>query len=544
MSEIPLTGHEFDVLAGRGLGVRRLVGSVQYRTWVNLFKNQFDFGPKKERKQIAARIVAMIQVSGGRFMVFDDTKGKWEESSDRKAMHKTLQALRVHIGEPSTSFTDVEVLPYRERFYRLWDSEMVRKRAEEILDPLNQSTKLSLHPKSRKFVPTSEHFVMPYPSDNEDHDAEDGPSVGNVQFRTWVNLFKDQYDFGPENERKQIAARIVAMVQVSGGHFMVSDDATGTLKESSDKKAMGKTLRALREHDERTNLSLKDKVVRRYRKRFYRLWDSKPVRKRAQELLNPSNETLSVHPNSRRFVPTSEDFVIPSPWVDDDGNEVDDADDAMRCSREQLPRLKSNKVNRSNAKPRSQIEYIHTTLSGLPIQATTLDMEDLHSESDSCDFWDLTPKIRRTSIIMSNKQHRAPLYNFDLDLPDTDDEEMVPLYGALHDLDELVALGIVNTMPIKSKTVTRVPHQRSEDNHNETHDASSGNMQLRTRQPKRSANAEIGLHERATSKKIVHERTNYPKLFGPGEPFLFGGAPPRRPNCKPPVSSSSQSTST
>ena len=368
---------------------------------------------------------------------------------------------------------------------------------------------------------------MPYPSDNEDYDGNEGPSVGNVQFRTWVNLFKDQYDFGPKKERKQIAARLVAMVEVSGGHFMVFDDATGTWKGSSEKKAIGKTLRALRNHDERTNISLKDKVVRRYRKRFYRMWDSKPVRKRAQELLSVLNQTLSDHPKSRRFVPTSEDFVMPAPSANGD---YDEEEDAMSSTREQLRQPKSKKAE---DKPhRSQIEYIHTTLSGLPIEATTLDMEELNADSDSSDFWDMTPKIRRTSIVMSNKQHRAPLYDFDLDLPDTDDEEVVPLYGALHDLDELMALGVVNKLPLQRKTA-----QRSEQDNNEAH-GTPRNMRLRERPAKRPANSEVGVHD-MNSKKIIHERKNYPTLFGTGEPFLFGGAPPRRPQSKPPMSSSS-----
>jgi hypothetical protein len=182
--------------------------------------------------------------------------------------------------------------------------------------------------------------------------------------------------------------------------------------------------------------------------------------------------------------------------------------------------------------------HIHTTLDGLPIRAATLDMEEVpSSESDTSttDSWDVTPKIRRTSIVLSKREHRQPLYDFDLDLPDTDDEESVPLYGALQDLDELVALGIIKPSlpPPQASSNTNIitlgpqqlPHDKKEPPR--THNKVSTPRKLRARPPKGVFHPETGRGDSATSKKkAIHEHKHYPRLFGPGQPIWFGGVPP------------------
>lgn len=84
-----------DVLFGRGGATNQHVGNKRFRNIVAEHMPEYLKAPKKEKADIARRIVSQIKNDGGRFLKRGGPGSEaWVQVLDRKAREKTSQALR------------------------------------------------------------------------------------------------------------------------------------------------------------------------------------------------------------------------------------------------------------------------------------------------------------------------------------------------------------------------------------------------------------------------------------------------------------------
>jgi hypothetical protein len=83
-----------DVLCGRGGLTNSHVGNKNFRKIIAEYQAEYLGAKKKEKKEIAKRIVDRIQRSGGRFLKRSADSHVWSEVTEKKALEKTSQALR------------------------------------------------------------------------------------------------------------------------------------------------------------------------------------------------------------------------------------------------------------------------------------------------------------------------------------------------------------------------------------------------------------------------------------------------------------------
>lgn len=83
-----------DVLSGRGGATNNHPGNKTFRAIVADHMPEYLAARKKEKANIAKRIVSLIKQDGGRFLKRSSDSDTWLEVSDKKATEKTSQALR------------------------------------------------------------------------------------------------------------------------------------------------------------------------------------------------------------------------------------------------------------------------------------------------------------------------------------------------------------------------------------------------------------------------------------------------------------------
>ncbi|EJK65094.1 hypothetical protein THAOC_14099 [Thalassiosira oceanica] len=127
---IVLIAKDRDVVNGKGQGVQRLKGNVNYRKAVKAHKVLYATCETNKVK-IAKGIVKAIRFRGGRFLKFDERSGEYSElgnTGKQGAIEKTSQALREkqtairkqirdfnetsRVGLPTTQFSDEEFYRY------------------------------------------------------------------------------------------------------------------------------------------------------------------------------------------------------------------------------------------------------------------------------------------------------------------------------------------------------------------------------------------------------------------------------------------------
>ena len=86
------TAH--DVLCGRGGMTNSHVGNKRFRSVVADHQREYLVAKKRDKADIARRIVSIIQSNGGMFLRKNESTGEWEEVETKKAVEKTSQALR------------------------------------------------------------------------------------------------------------------------------------------------------------------------------------------------------------------------------------------------------------------------------------------------------------------------------------------------------------------------------------------------------------------------------------------------------------------
>uniref|UniRef100_A0A6U0HIK5 DUF6824 domain-containing protein n=1 Tax=Helicotheca tamesis TaxID=374047 RepID=A0A6U0HIK5_9STRA len=97
MTEILTSGiTSLDVLCGRGGATNNHVGNKRFRAMVAEHQPQYLNAKKRDKANIARRIVQILRGRGSRFLKKAEGKGpeRWVDVGDKKATEKTSQALR------------------------------------------------------------------------------------------------------------------------------------------------------------------------------------------------------------------------------------------------------------------------------------------------------------------------------------------------------------------------------------------------------------------------------------------------------------------
>jgi len=103
MSSTEPTPKPNDILSGRGNGVNKHPGNLNFRKIVESYKHQYVVAIKCEKPAFSQLIVKKVQSLSppGRFLKKDASAGHWYELSPKEALTKTRQALRE--GAPTIS---------------------------------------------------------------------------------------------------------------------------------------------------------------------------------------------------------------------------------------------------------------------------------------------------------------------------------------------------------------------------------------------------------------------------------------------------------
>mmetsp|Transcript_53779 Transcript_53779/g.62860 ORF Transcript_53779/g.62860 Transcript_53779/m.62860 type:complete len:576 (+) Transcript_53779:102-1829(+) len=86
--------NDNDVLCGRGGETNHHPGNVRYRALVKEMQHQYLLAKRRDKPQIARKIVDVVRSRNGRFLKRCPTRGEWREIGQNKAREKTSQALR------------------------------------------------------------------------------------------------------------------------------------------------------------------------------------------------------------------------------------------------------------------------------------------------------------------------------------------------------------------------------------------------------------------------------------------------------------------
>jgi hypothetical protein len=440
---------------------------------------------------------------------------------------------------------------------------------------------------------------------------------GNILFRTWVDLFRLDYLNSIKTDKVKISARIVAMIQHRGGRYANLEEDSKQWIPTSDQKALEKTSQALRELPRNGHAQVTDKYrtpekAKVYEQRFFKLWKSKKVMTRGQELLECRASTAML-----LIEPTEPLVHLESHWRntgntnttissskkrrrDEEDNEDEDSDS--------VPLNRASRRNRGHYTPsyeeESPVELLTTTLDNRRIRVTTLELDDSFSSSsssssseeeeeekeemvaapidqpylddeqgqmDDAEDEDTKPpaitstssksatkpkrerplkfppsKVRRTVICLDRKQSSRPLYNIK-DLQHTiirhryrqEEAKSKQMYQAMHDLDELATLGLVDRSSRYYRG--RRAFGNGGDDYNAMAATTTGGEDKKTRKNRaqllfRPTMEDEQLDEdnlpikevisyRRKSKIVPYQKK---QIFGSGQPILFGGDVPSK----------------
>lgn len=86
--------NDNDVLCGRGGETNHHPGNVRYRALVKEMQHKYLLAKRRDKPQIARKIVDVVRERNGRFLKRCPNRGEWREIGQNKAREKTSQALR------------------------------------------------------------------------------------------------------------------------------------------------------------------------------------------------------------------------------------------------------------------------------------------------------------------------------------------------------------------------------------------------------------------------------------------------------------------
>jgi hypothetical protein len=175
----PINGN--DVLLGRGGLTNSHVGNKKFRLVVADNQLEYLMAKKREKKEIAKRIVGQIHSSGGRFLRKSPVSNVWSEVTEKKALEKASQSLRESLDVRHKRFRPEKVIQERD------DDELnPRKRARLVKGLVMESPKLMGIASRSSTVSTSRGLAD---DDIPDLKAEDGLGADSSKFEPFFNFY-------------------------------------------------------------------------------------------------------------------------------------------------------------------------------------------------------------------------------------------------------------------------------------------------------------------------------------------------------------------
>lgn len=184
-----INGH--DVLLGRGGLTNSHIGNKNFRLVVAEYQPEYLVARKREKKEIAKRIVDRIHSSGGRFLRKSPVSDVWSEVTYNKALEKTSQSLRESLDVRHKKFRPEKVIQPREGV-----EKNPRKRARLVKGLVMESPKLT-----GMSGPSNFSAAKPVPSniarasshrgadDIPDLEAEEGLGSASSKFEPFFNFY-------------------------------------------------------------------------------------------------------------------------------------------------------------------------------------------------------------------------------------------------------------------------------------------------------------------------------------------------------------------
>lgn len=173
--------NSYDVLLGRGGLTNSHIGNKRFRLIVADNQLEYLMAKKREKKEIAKRIVGQIHSSGGRFLRKSPVSNVWSEVTEKKALEKASQSLRESLDVRHKKFRPEKVIQERD------DDELnPRKRARLVKGLVMESPKL-MGMASRPS--TVGAFRGAADDDIPDLKAEDGLGADASKFEPFFNFY-------------------------------------------------------------------------------------------------------------------------------------------------------------------------------------------------------------------------------------------------------------------------------------------------------------------------------------------------------------------
>jgi hypothetical protein len=170
-----------DVLLGRGGLTNSHCGNKTFRSVVSEYQQEYLHARKKEKKEIATRIVARIHESGGRFLKRTADSGVWSEVTVKKATEKTSQALREGLDVRHRTVRPEKLFHPRDN-----DESNPRKRARLVEGMVMDSP---------KFYGSTGGEVPELNQEEEEHEAHLADEYQSHPFPTSYNMIDPYFNF-------------------------------------------------------------------------------------------------------------------------------------------------------------------------------------------------------------------------------------------------------------------------------------------------------------------------------------------------------------
>lgn len=491
-----------DVLSGRGRRTVRNPGNVQFRTWVDYFRNDYHASCKADKIKISARIVAMVGCCGGRFLEFDESSQRWLLMTDQRAMQKTSQALR----------EDPPLMPVRKGKVKKQQQHLTTKDDNNHNNnnhhPQSQDDNLQSTPSTTNAVDESSHSVSIH-----------RPKFLKKKFWNSARVLQRTKELLGARSKSSKSSSSSSLSP--NGSLLSSSSALVRLLSPSSKKAGRK------KSPEEPLANLKRKS---HKKR--RTTNTTP-----SSIMDGSEEPVVVV-NNNQTTTTAAAAASSSIIMDKDDNEGEKDPDDFPL----LNHPDDQKQQRLNTFPR----FTPRTIDNHKIRATTLALDDSFGSSsdddhdndyDNHDDDDMYHHPQGSNGNVPWKNHwrettrdktRIQSSNYQLvtfptvvargrdDVHDDDDKDELARYTAWHDSSEYFVVSTVPSQILQNPTGT-LPEPESLAGQPLRPQPETGTRVL----PVETGNATK--NTRSTNPHFLPQPHHYKQFFGPGN-WMFGGS--------------------
>ena len=192
-----------DVLLGRGKNIQEHPGNIQFRKFLEEHRDLYEATPRHNKTLVATQLTQILTSKGIRFLKQDQDKKGWVIADLKEAEEKIKQLFRSTLKAPNPSQAG---------------SETTSSIQNNLGQPMWPTRTL-----------TTMNAVEPSPDDillGRGKNVQYHP--GNINFRNWLEDFRDAYDDTPRHKKALIATGIIQKLSSDGIRF---------LKQGEDRKS-------------------------------------------------------------------------------------------------------------------------------------------------------------------------------------------------------------------------------------------------------------------------------------------------------------------